>query len=443
MPMLRALVQRAAVVLCLAGLTVAALCVAVRLTALGLSDRTSWSQFATFVPAWILWAGALAAGFGAGMSSMLVGRGTGFRWALRRGCAGFLTLLILGGVIDGVGLGDPPDSVISGSHVVRVVHWNCEQTPHDAPLGPTIAALSHQSPDVVVLTSRTFGRTRSAELGAALGLGHRVAVAHFVVLSRWEITDHAAFLLSLGKAPDHALARLVRRTLNLRWRAGELSPDGLRRVFRDDTQGTLVAFTIRTPQPMGDLRLGAIDLPSYPLAPRWHNAGLIAEQINRIVSEPDPANPARAAQAPLDIILGDFNTPFGAASLSRLAPGMRHAAGDIGVTPDASWPRSAPMLHIDHTLIAPRLRAVGYRVFDPLLSHHMAQAAALVPAELPPGFVPDLTPRTPPSAPAAIPPSSALSAPAGIDPLAPAPASPPLERPFDLSPWFPAPTPQP
>lgn len=430
MTMLRGMVQRAAVVFCLAFLLAAALCVSVRFVALALSDRTWLSQFATFVPAWILWAGALAAGFGAGMSSMLVGRGTRFRWALRRSCAAILTLLILGGVVDGVGLGDTTASQLSGSHVVRIVHWNCEQTPPKSPLEPTIAALRFQSPDVVVLTSRTFGRTRSAELGAALGLPHTVAAAHFVVLSRWPISDHAVFLLTLDKAPDHALARAVRRALNARWRAGELSPDGLDRVFRDETQGTLVAFTLHAPPPMGDLRVGAIDLPSYPLAPRWRNAHRIADQLARIASQPHPSDPARTAQAPLDILMGDFNTPFGAASLGRIAPGMRHAAHDTGVTPDASWPRAAPMLHIDHALIGPRLRAVGYRVFDPLLSHHMAQAAAIVPATLPPGFVPDISTPTP---------SPSPPGPAST----PGPARTPGDGAFDLSPWFPAPNRQP
>jgi hypothetical protein len=84
---------------------------------------------------------------------------------------------------------------------------------------------------------------------------------------------------------------------------------------------------------------------------------------------------------PPDIIVGDFNTPRGMWSLSLLHPDMRSAYADSGRGPAASWPTRLPILAIDHTFIAPWLRAARYELRQLHAGGHLPQVVDLVKRE--------------------------------------------------------------
>jgi hypothetical protein len=102
-----------------------------------------------------------------------------------------------------------------------------------------------------------------------------------------------------------------------------------------------------------------------------------SEGLDRALASPDRDAVIARLRAP-DIIAGDFNTPRGASSLATLVAPLRHAR-DTGAGPGVivTYPRSAPLLHIDHVFVAPHLRAASYRAIDPGLGRHWTQIADL------------------------------------------------------------------
>jgi endonuclease/exonuclease/phosphatase family metal-dependent hydrolase len=80
-----------------------------------------------------------------------------------------------------------------------------------------------------------------------------------------------------------------------------------------------------------------------------------------------------------DLVAGDFNTPRGSWSIGQLVGLMRHAREDgAGAGVIVTYPRAAPLLHIDHLFVGAKLRARGYRVLDPGVGRHWAQVAEVV-----------------------------------------------------------------
>ncbi len=49
-----------------------------------------------------------------------------------------------------------------------------------------------------------------------------------------------------------------------------------------------------------------------------------------------------------------------------------------GVGPAGTFPRQLPVLHIDHVLVGPRLRAAGFSIADPGAGRHSAAVAEIV-----------------------------------------------------------------
>lgn len=112
-----------------------------------------------------------------------------------------------------------------------------------------------------------------------------------------------------------------------------------------------------------------------------------------------------------DVILGDFNTPRGSASLRHISLGFANAFDQAGEGYCATFPRERALWHLDQMFVGRELRAVTYRVIDAPAGSHRPQLADLVRA----------TPQEPPSA-------ASSSAPASADrpgPSANDPARPP------------------
>ncbi|MAO22562.1 MAG: hypothetical protein CMJ35_10325 [Phycisphaerae bacterium] len=90
-----------------------------------------------------------------------------------------------------------------------------------------------------------------------------------------------------------------------------------------------------------------------------------------------------------DLVVGDFNTPRGSASLDLIAPGYRdafeaagHGRGRSFVIRDGSTAERAVFglvdLHIDLTLVAPQHRVSRYRLLPTQNTDHSAQIADIV-----------------------------------------------------------------
>jgi hypothetical protein len=82
-----------------------------------------------------------------------------------------------------------------------------------------------------------------------------------------------------------------------------------------------------------------------------------------------------------DLIVGDFNTPRGSASLKEITrfagPGVRHAWDDAGSGYCGSYPREWALWHIDHVFVGEGLRALEYKVVNPGGGSHRMQVAEI------------------------------------------------------------------
>lgn len=78
-----------------------------------------------------------------------------------------------------------------------------------------------------------------------------------------------------------------------------------------------------------------------------------------------------------DLVVGDFNIPRGSRSLRTLVGGMTNAFEVAGRGPAGSWPRKAPLWHIDQAFVGDRVEATRYRLEDPGLGEHRMQVIDL------------------------------------------------------------------
>ena len=134
-----------------------------------------------------------------------------------------------------------------------------------------------------------------------------------------------------------------------------------------------------------------VDLPSDPKLPRWKlctdAAAIIRSSSGSIVVEDAQGRHTEASEGKgfpkPDVVLGDFNTPRGSASLSLLTPGMRNAYDEAGAGYSATWPRYGyrtpiPLLQLDQIFIGGGVRAARYEVVDPGFGYHQMQVGDLV-----------------------------------------------------------------
>ncbi len=108
-----------------------------------------------------------------------------------------------------------------------------------------------------------------------------------------------------------------------------------------------------------------IDLPSNP----WRQRHAIAKRARRILDT--------VTSDPPDLVVGDFNMTRGSESLATVFPDLSHAFDEAGRGYAASFRRSLPLYHIDHTLLADTVRAVGYDLVDIGVGRHLVQVTDL------------------------------------------------------------------
>lgn len=163
------------------------------------------------------------------------------------------------------------------------------------------------------------------------------------------------------------------------------NPDGTPRVTRQ--RGRAIWFELDTADAAGrPVVIWSIDMPSDPLLDRgyagrqaaravreWRGPTLVRSPEGRDVPEIEP----REGFPRPDLIVGDFNTHRGAASLRELTSGTRDAFRLAGRGLMGTFPRVLPLWHVDLAFVGPDVRVRSYRLLDPGEGRHRMQIVDL------------------------------------------------------------------
>lgn len=291
-----------------------AACLAAYLASTILTDRFAWMQFAWWIP-------RVPFALGCGILLLLAGL------AWRRGARprrAFLVLSALSALFAALDLdrdfGLPRARPEGG---VRIVQWNTAWT-SERDSGEALAALLALDADVLVLGD----------------IGHL-------------FTDGG---LQRAEALGYTLRTRGRLSLLTRLAVGEA------RILHAAGGATVSRFVVESAE--GPLVIDAFDLPRDLRRPRYGQAMQLALDL------------ARQGPAP-DVIVGDFNSTRGSASVGALLPGGIEAFSAAGTGWGGTYPRHLPWLAIDLLLVKPPWRAAWAKVHDLGSRPHRAQEVVL------------------------------------------------------------------
>lgn len=351
------------------------------------SDRWALTQPLTWAPSWALLAAPTLAAAVSLLCFLGRPRASSRRPRLaRRAVLGALLALGACGmhalVVDaGAARWVFPAAAAPPGRGLGIFHWNLTMPDGEFWAGDLTTLLpAGAAPDVVLLSSPQRRRRLEATI-ATLGPGYDIRrFGVQVVAARVPIRRVTQFALTTpATGPRPASLRRLEDLYNA-WapRLGVAA-----RTFGNGEGAQAIFVELATADVLGrDTTVCFIDLPSDPFAGRMAQAALVRGALDRLCAEPAaPGGPPLAPEP--DVIVGDFNTPRGAASLRRLAPGHRHAYAEAGRGDSATWPRAFPILHIDHVLLAPWLRAATYEVRPTPVADHWAQWCVVTPRRAP------------------------------------------------------------
>lgn len=271
-----------------------------------------------------------------------------------------------------------------------VVHWNVtyvEPPRWEEYVSALRATLSRaEPPDVVVITNPTWGPDLD-RLSAALGPEYRtVRAGVFALSTRLPIVrkgsaslgipsfDQPGALLDSDNQHDQTMGELLPSWSPIPRVGGSTHDPGNVMFAELDATASLGRHVV----------IYAMDLPSDVRLSRYANALKAAARL---------ADLRAAGPAPFpgpDVIVGDFNTPRGSASLAVLTPGMTHAYEQAGRGYAATWPREHrgsegqrlpnrfPIFHLDHVFVSSAFRAIRYELLDPKIGEHLVQRAVIL-----------------------------------------------------------------
>ena len=277
-----------------------------------------------------------------------------------------------------------------GRAVLRIMQWNAtspDVVPRPALLKPLLADFE---PDVLFACVAMAPHQLQAVVSELAPELHTRRQGLVLVVSRWPILDMASYPLGLA---DPGSAAFVPPTpgslppapdaLHAQWETlyNSYGPMvGLqRRQFRNADPGFITQVRL-APAPEGEepVVLWHVDLPSDPLRSKWLAAEQIAARL-RELAQPALGTPATPLVAP-DVIIGDFNTPHGAASIRRAFGPLRSVFDSVAGGTGATWPRRAPLLQIDQALVGPGTLPLGWGSIDPGEGDHVAIVVDVAPA---------------------------------------------------------------
>jgi hypothetical protein len=235
---------------------------------------------------------------------------------------------------------------------LRVVYWNLAVDP--GAVHPERKVLDRE-PDLAVVANPRWDSSRGPLLEALGGLGgadgdpsavHLLFRGEIVVATRGRITRYGQATFDMGTT----------------------EPEDRGVVLFVEIAGIAARPTV----------VWVVDLPSAPAHWRmevarrargavgaWRGPAMAADDTGRWVPQVDPG----PFPGP-DVVLGDFNTPRGSASLGVLAPGMAESHEAAGRGVGSTWPRPMPLLPIDLLFAGGDYRVRGHRVVDPGSGRH-------------------------------------------------------------------------
>ncbi len=223
------------------------------------------------------------------------------------------------------------------------IHWNVTPTRSVAEWRVALDAIPYEDePDLVIITNPWHTRAWS-NLPERAALDHRRQGGRFAAYSA------------------HPLEWLATASLQIAATARTGS-----------TQDPGAAAMIRVhPKNAPPLDILLIDLPADPMLSRKN----VIAQTRRRITELRQAAPDQWPRP--HVITGDFNIPRGSHALRTLEPGFRNAFNQGGIGRAPTWHTNARLFHIDHTLIAPSIRARRYDTIWLTRSEHAAQRVIL------------------------------------------------------------------
>ncbi len=370
------------------------------------SDRFLWSQFLSWIPtivplaaAIVVWMLAILAPRDHKPGALLTNVGAAPARRRGAGAMSFFSLPAIAAisvvawlaVIDirvhaiFTGFGSSKSPV-----ALRLLCWNATT----ASVPQMASLVKEHRPDIAILSNTPFSASlvpvRDA-MSAAAKEGNKEPATYVAssirlnVISRFPVLHHAVMPLRISGAKERTFT----------WVGG-----GMKHI---DT-GQLMCVALDTTKGLGrPTVLWVVDLPSDPDIPR---ARMMREfesavasfgttimrraedGLDRVVPPGDRARVLASLKHP-DIIAGDFNTTRDSASLARFLDSLgsfEHAkaqsTGAGGVGWDFTYPRTFPVLHIDHVFVSTTqntnngthsLRAKNYNVLDPDVGRHCVQ----------------------------------------------------------------------
>jgi hypothetical protein len=342
------------------------------------SDRWVWSQYLLWMPtvlvapaAAVLW--ALGSGLAAvsGRSSTPRGR----RWMRRAigGAGAWVALVALYLLVIECRVYRLPRAGRPTVPHVRVLNWNVTAVQRIEQITGPVAA---QDPDIAILVN-PHSYVKWSDVPAALEFKYKyLNTGGIAILSRVPEVRYGMVWLGIAGLPPETASEVPHRK-------GWTDP-GRAMFIEFDTTATLGRTTV----------VWIVDLPSEPKLSRWKMMRKVAESIGAwegpvtvvdgVSTHSEPA--AQKGFPRPDLVLGDFNTPRGSASLSHLVPGMKNAFDEVGAGYSATWPRFGfrtpiPLLQLDQMFLGAGVTMGRYEVVDPGFGFHQMQVGDLVQAK--------------------------------------------------------------
>lgn len=326
----------------------AALLVVLWIVGHSFTDRFHATQFLWWIPTFLLLAAAWPMVFSAWALERLASRLAGFRLRpLVTAALLAITLVACFGTWNLHRVFAP-----AGTGDLRVVYWNLAV---DRGAGGAGEAVLAQEPDLAVVANPRWDRSRSVLLGALGSLaGERSGEAAPGFLFRSEIA-----IATRGRITRYGQASFD---------MGSAEPEDRGVILFAEVEGIASEPVV----------LWVVDLPSRPthwrmaVAERareaidaWSGPALVPDELGRWV-------PGEGAGGfpPADLVVGDFNTPRGSASLAPLTGGLTesHAAAGRGFS--NTWPRGFALLGIDLVFAGPGYPVRRHAVVDPGAGRH-------------------------------------------------------------------------
>ncbi len=279
------------------------------------SDRFAWSQWLLWIPTpAVLVVAAIALGVACRPDTRSGRRRRLIAWGVT--CA---AVLVFFSFIEHRFLRPSP----AGDGTFRLVHASV-QTSGPRKLDAYGAGLTALDGDVTIVSSLLPMTSINRLIDRLDGLGEPVTVWPFVMFTKLPVVEARPLIAN-------ADLRVV--------------------VYRVDATATVGRV----------VTIWVIDLPSDPSRPRHAIARRARSILDKVTADPP------------DLVVGDFNMTRGSVSLATVFPDLAHAFDEAGRGYGASFSRSLPLYHIDHTLLADTVRAVGYELVDIGVGRHLVQ----------------------------------------------------------------------